>query len=535
MINVLIVDDSRLIREILSRVLSSDPGIKVAGEAEDGKDAIDKTISLKPDVIVMDIIMPGVDGLWALEEIMRQQPTPVVIVSSIGVENSDIFKEAFAIGVVDVVFKESNIKTIETFGHEVIQKVKAASKISGLKLLEFRNINRQKNISKLKANHVVVIATSAGGPPSLYEVIQRFSKDFYGGIVVAQHMPAYAIHSFADHIQKLTSFDVKVAEKGDILYSRRILFSPTNATLELIRTKKGAVCEITNYKSRLQPDINKVIISCAEAFKAQTVLVVLSGLGTDGVIGAQVVKSKNGFVLVESKLTAGIHSGMPESVIESGYYDIETSSYNMSQAVENYFAKKPVCCSSKTFVLGVVIKSTINFIKGKYPKSIYNEILSKIPRDLKMTIDRGIDVYRNFPGSFYIDMMKTVYEIKGKTENDIVCRMAEQNACDCIEMFKISSKINRIEDIVNYLKQLQKTVFTGFKIEVKEFNQNKNKMLTVFSSIDYSKDNISIIKMIAKGWAKGILRAAKKDIKDMNAETVEKNGSYIIKLHTTWE
>jgi len=339
MIKVLLVDDSVFIRTVLKELLSSDPEIEVAGEAGGAKEAVEKLLSIQPDVVVSDIIMPGSEGTWVFEQISKLRPTPIIVVSSVGVRNADIMRGIFALGVVDVVLKPDASKPLAEIGRELVEKVRAASRIDRTQLEEYKAAAVQVTHfpARFPAMQGVVIATSAGGPVSLYKVAGNFSKNFFAGVVVAQHMPAYFINSFAQHIGKITPLEVKVAVKGDILFAGRMLFSPTNATLELFRTKKGAVADIADYKGYIQPDINRVIISCAEAFRSQTVLVVLSGMGSDGVKGAEVVKKYGGKVIVEAESTAGVYSGMPAAVVKSGFYDQVCPASEIAAAVEKYY------------------------------------------------------------------------------------------------------------------------------------------------------------------------------------------------------
>src|SRR3989339_1803097 len=202
MIKVLIVDDSNFMRKAIRQMLSYDPEIEVIDEAGDGREAIEKAMVLKPDVITMDIIMPGVDGLWALEEIMKQHPTPVIMLSSIGLTSSDIIQEALALGVIDFVTKPDNSQSLTAIRKELIEKVKGAAAVDRFRLLEYRSMQPAKKqpTGKFKTHQVVVVVTSAGGPPSLYEVISKFSDSFYAGVVVAQHIPSSFVPSFVSHI-----------------------------------------------------------------------------------------------------------------------------------------------------------------------------------------------------------------------------------------------------------------------------------------------------------------------------------------------
>ncbi|MFH1768757.1 MAG: chemotaxis protein CheB, partial [Candidatus Omnitrophota bacterium] len=439
MVKLLIVDDSTFMRKALKHMITMDPGIEVVGEAGDGKEAMEKVLELKPDVVAMDLIMPGVDGLWALEEIMRQRPTPVIIVSSVGTKSAEITKEAFALGVVDVLCKPDNPQNIAVIQKEFIETIKAASRVSRMRLLEFRSkkVAAKTLSTMMAAHHAVVIATSAGGPTSLYEVIPRLTKGFYGTVIIAQHMPAQFMLSFASHIQTMTEFPVKIAEKGDLLYSKRILFSPTGTTLEVHRTKKGCVIDLVDFNTRLQPDINHVIVSCAEVFKASMVLVVLSGLGSDGAKGAEAVRKNGGKVIVEDESTASVYSGMPSNVVKSGNYDILCPSYKIAEAIESCLSNKPFIQNLKEFMVkGILIKNTMQFVRDKCSQEATDRIIAVLSEGTRALVMGNLKQYNYYSSETYYDLYRKIYDTLGAASPNILEELGEVNAQKCIEAYK---------------------------------------------------------------------------------------------------
>ncbi len=537
MIKLLIVDDSTFMRKAFKHMVTSDPEIEVIGEAGDGKEAMDKVLTLKPDVVTMDLIMPGVDGLWALEEIMKQRPTPVVIVSSVGTKTSEITKEAFAMGVVDVLCKPDNPQNIAVIQKEFIETIKAASRVSRMRLLEYKSTAiAKKTSSTLMAHQVVVIATSAGGPTSLYEVMPRFSNNFYGSVVIAQHMPPQFMTSFVGHIQTMTPFPVKISEKGDLLYSRRVLFSPTDSTLEVHRTKKGCIADMVDFKVRLQPDINHVIISCAEAFKSSTVLVVLSGLGNDGVKGAEAVRSYGGKVIVEDESTASVYSGMPSNVVRSGNYDILCPSYKIAEAIESCLANKPFKQDKKEFMVkGIVIRNALQFIKNKFSQETADKIVLMLTEENRVLITSNLKQYNYYSSTIYYDLYQKIQNTLGATSTGILEELGEENARECIESYKTALALSSLSDFDTFLKGLYKIIFPGISSDHLEIKTEMKSASYILRSGGYNEENIKISEKTVKGWLNYITKYLKLNLVSSSCTGAKDENGIKITCEFNWK
>jgi len=489
-------------RKTLKRIITEDPEIEVIGEAGDGREAMEKVLTLKPDVVAMDLIMPGVDGLWALEEIMKQRPTPVVVVSSVATKTAEVTKEAFALGVVDVLAKPDNPQNIAAIQKEFIETIKAASKVSRMRLLEYKAaVVKEKTASTMIAHQAVVIATSAGGPTSLYEVIPRLSSNFFGTALVAQHMPPQFMNSFVAHIQTMTPFPVKLAQKGDILYSKRILFSPTDSTVEVHRTKKGCITDIVDLKTRLQPDINHTIISCAETFKSSLVLVVLSGLGDDSVKGAEAVKKCGGKVIVEDESTASVYSGMPSSVVKSGFYDLLCPSYKIAEAIECFLLNKPIKQNNRQFMVkGVILKSTVQTLKSRFAQEKVDKIIAQLSDEGKALISGGIRQYNYYTSDIYFDLYTKIEKTQNAENPLILEEIGEENARECIDAYKTALSMMSLPDFAAFMHGLCKIVFPGIMFEQLEIDQNTKTLGFALRSDGYTEENIKLFANIFRGW-----------------------------------
>lgn len=254
-VHVLVVDDSALIRKVLSDILNTDPEIKVVGTAVNGEDGLEKVEKLRPDVILLDNVMPVLDGLKTLARIMKRHPTPVIMVSVLGEKAEQITLTAFEYGAVDVIQKPEGIlsQTIPEIADEICRKVRAAAK-ANLKNLEcmqekedkkleipqnqtrkkiyIDSIERKdwflKKINPAPVGNVLAIGASTGGPRALEKLISSFPSDLPAAILVVQHMPPGFTASFAKRLDAKSPLRVKEANEGDLVEEGTVLIAPGN-------------------------------------------------------------------------------------------------------------------------------------------------------------------------------------------------------------------------------------------------------------------------------------------------------------------
>ena len=325
MIKVLIVDDSTFIRKLIRQVLEREKDMQIVGEAEDGRQAIEKARSCGPDVITLDIIMPGKDGLWALEEINRQSPTPVIVFSSISTPMAETTAEAFRLGVIDVVQKPGEFEDINTVRQDLVEKIRLASMVDRKKLSGFTGqgygggmvINEGTRLSR----NIIVIGSSAGGPPALYGFLSKLPPTLDAGIVIGQHIPVSFVDGFALHIKKVVPFFVKVAEDGDIINTGRILISPPDHTITIAPLKHGGMVKLEKTKGRYKPSIDTIFESAAQVYKHHATGVILSGMANDGTVGLGAIQKAGGRTFAQDEATS-IVFGMPKAAAEAGVVDV---------------------------------------------------------------------------------------------------------------------------------------------------------------------------------------------------------------------
>jgi two-component system chemotaxis response regulator CheB len=333
-VRVLIVDDSAFARLMISRHISADSEIEIAGVARDGFDALAKIESLKPDVVTLDIEMPKMDGISALERIMSHCPTPVVMLSNLTAEGADVTVKALEIGAVDFFLKPALINPAgsEESDDELIYKIKQAAKIDVAKVTtRLRRITQDLHrsmakkreapaVKRSRLNHVVIIGTSTGGPRALYEVVPNIPADIDAAFLIVQHMPPKFTKSIADRLNDLSQIGVKEAEEGDVLSNGKALLAPGGFHMVI---NLGGQIVLNQDKPRcggLRPAVDVTMEAAAKAYGSRCVGVILTGMGSDGTQGAAMIKAGGGMILAEDESTCIVY-GMPRSVAEAGLVD----------------------------------------------------------------------------------------------------------------------------------------------------------------------------------------------------------------------
>ncbi len=331
-IKALVVDDSAYNRTVITQMLESDAGIEVVGSATDGVDAIAKMLRLSPDVITLDLEMPNMDGFTFLRWLMKERPTPVIVLSSRS-DNRSVFR-ALELGAVEFLAKpESRIsRSIETVRADLLNKVHAVlnlemSKIKSTVDLLARQqaapvVRKEDEAKEQGPIEVAAIAASTGGPPALQAILTGLPANLSAGIVIAQHMPAGFTRSFAERLNKLSALVVREAAAGDRVESGTVLIAPGGYHLIIKREQSGLVTELDTRRpsDRYIPSADRLMASVAEACGSAALGIVLTGMGNDGAEGVMAIKQRHGQCIAESEESAVVF-GMPQEAIRSGAVD----------------------------------------------------------------------------------------------------------------------------------------------------------------------------------------------------------------------
>jgi two-component system, chemotaxis family, protein-glutamate methylesterase/glutaminase len=323
-ITVLIVDDSALVRQLLVDMISQDDELEVAGVARDGVEAIKLTVELDPDVVTMDIHMPEMDGLAALEYIMKKSPRPVVMLSALVKKGAAPTLRALELGAVDFIAKPTQFPTsVNEVREDVLNKIKAAAHSRAREIWERARKAKPPKKVKMKrapvgAGRLVVMGASAGGPRALAEIIPSLPEEMPASLVIVQHMPEPFTGSFAERLNSKANIDVREAEQGDELEPGLGFVVPGGQDLvfEKIGGDKVRVKLLpTVARHGASPVIDVTMESAAQVFGARTIGVLLSGMGSDGAMGLGMIRDAGGETIAQNEETCLVF-GMPKAAIE---------------------------------------------------------------------------------------------------------------------------------------------------------------------------------------------------------------------------
>lgn len=328
-IKVLIVDDSAVVRTLLSSILSSDPEIEVIGTAPDPFVARDKIVKFKPNVITLDVEMPRMDGITFLNKIMTHHPLPVVIVSSLTQKNAVTTLKALEAGAIDIIAKpEMNVsKGIKTIADTIIAKVKAASRANIKKRSD--KVGKSDNIPRIVAtralakstNKVLAIGASTGGTEAIRAVLTELPANSPGTVIV-QHMPEKFTKAFADRLNTQCAMEVREAREGDGVIPGTALIAPGSHHMLLKRS--GARYYVTLNQGpqvhHQRPAVDVLFDSVATYAGSNSIGVVLTGMGADGAKGLLNMKEAGAKTVVQDEASSVVF-GMPKEAIKIGAAD----------------------------------------------------------------------------------------------------------------------------------------------------------------------------------------------------------------------
>ncbi len=321
-IKVLIIDDSALVRKILTQELSRDPEIEVVGTAPDPFIGRDRILQLKPDVLILDIEMPKMDGITFLERLMKHYPMPVIIVSSLAQEGCQIALKALELGALEVMGKPGSSYTVKDMSEQLIDKIKAVSIVKQFKAPVDRKDAGTTPITgkaMLKTTQkIIAIGASTGGTEAIKEILVKLPPDM-PPILVVQHMPQYFTRSFADRLDSLCRLKVKEAEDGELLAPGKVLIAKGNKHMVLKRSGASYYVEIKDgemlYHQR--PSVEVLFSSVARYAGPNAVGIILTGMGRDGAEGLLKMKNEGAYTIAQDEKSCVVY-GMPKEAVSAG-------------------------------------------------------------------------------------------------------------------------------------------------------------------------------------------------------------------------
>jgi two-component system, chemotaxis family, protein-glutamate methylesterase/glutaminase len=328
-VRVLVVDDSAFMRTALSRMINSEAGFQVVGTAASGADALTRISALDPDVVTLDMQMPGMDGLQTLRCIMNRFPRPVIMVSASADLDRELRLHALSAGAFDYLSKQLSPSSLEIahIRSDLVAKIRAAActRISRTRELPARKPPSPAAIPRLSlkpaAPAIIAIAASTGGPKALEQILPCFPSDFCLPFVIVQHMPAGFTRTFAQRLRSLCAIDVHEAVHHEVLRPAVAYLCPAGLHLRVQRRNSGPQVLLSLDRHPADalhiPSADVLMESVANVYRNRALGVILTGMGSDGAQGMKAIYQEGGLTIGQDEATCTVY-GMPRACAELG-------------------------------------------------------------------------------------------------------------------------------------------------------------------------------------------------------------------------
>jgi two-component system, chemotaxis family, protein-glutamate methylesterase/glutaminase len=327
-IRVLIVDDSAFMRTALTRMIAYDPDLSVVGTAANGTEALQQLAALNPDVITLDVQMPGLDGVETLRRIMAQSPRPVIMVSSVTQKDADTTFSALAAGAFDYVPKQLSATSLDIIDirEDLIAKIKVAaeSRPSANRVNLPRKPPRAAGLPVSEPCSIIpliiAIGISTGGPKALQDILPSLPEDLTVPILVVQHMPPGFTGPFAKRLNGLCAISIGEAEHGEMVRAGVVYIAPAGCqmTVDRLSGSRVTICLSDKPDNQLHvPSVDVMMQSVASAFHSSAMGVIMTGMGSDGAQGMSAIYGEGGFTLGQDEASCAVY-GMPRACAEKG-------------------------------------------------------------------------------------------------------------------------------------------------------------------------------------------------------------------------
>jgi two-component system chemotaxis response regulator CheB len=318
-IRTVLIEDSGFMRILLSDLLRRDETIDVVGTAANGQDGVEKVKTLKPDVVITDMVMPQFDGLYVVQQLMKDMPLPIILLSSLDRADPKIF-DALKEGAFDFIDKPQNKEASQGY-LPLTQMIREASLADYLKLRQRTKVrNTYVHTFEARLNYdVIVIGASTGGPSAIEFILNNLPSNLTIPVIVAQHMPNRFIESFATRLAGTTPLQVNVVRDGEAIVGNHIYMAPGTANLRISLSGSSPVAHHIreSYKEFNYPSIDCLFESVAAVYGHRVIGVVLTGMGKDGAAGLKKIKEAGGLTVTQDELSSVVY-GMPRVAFESG-------------------------------------------------------------------------------------------------------------------------------------------------------------------------------------------------------------------------
>lgn len=339
-IKVLIVDDSNFMRKALSKIISSEADIEVVALVSSGEEALKAIPELKPNVIILDVEMGGMDGLMTLERIMEKNPTPVIMFSAHTRRGAEVTIKSLQIGAVDFMEKPSGAISMDlgAVRDEMVGKLRIAAKATPGKPGKV-SAKAEKAARRLKltdpSSSIVAIGSSTGGVQALHNIIPRLPRSIATPIVVVQHMPPLFTKSLAEGLDSTSSLNVREASEGDLVKAGNVYIAPGGLHMT-VRKGRGEMSIHLDQEPEgelLRPSVDVLFESIAQAYGKRSLAVILTGMGNDGFKGFKKMKAKGAFSIAQNEESCAVY-GMSKTIIDGGLADAVLPINHIARTIE---------------------------------------------------------------------------------------------------------------------------------------------------------------------------------------------------------
>lgn len=344
-IRVLVVDDSMVARNLITQGLSAHPRIQVVGTAINAADAQNKIARLSPDVVTMDVEMPGTSGIDFLKQYLPTHPIPVILVSSL---NLRVF-DALAAGAVDFVRKPDGTESTTSFIHALAQKIIVASCAKVQRSTPVRSTTVATTVSPATGllgsnsaldNTIIGLGASTGGTEATLEVLKRLPADI-PGMVIVQHMPVGFTKMYADRLNRLCKMEVREAVQGDEIHRGLALIAPADLQMRVVRlgNRYTVSCQPGEKVSGHRPSVDALFSSMASTVKCHMVGIIMTGMGRDGASGLLEMRKAGAYTIGQDKESSVVY-GMPCVAQEIGAVTVQSSCENIASVLMTHLRNR---------------------------------------------------------------------------------------------------------------------------------------------------------------------------------------------------
>jgi two-component system chemotaxis response regulator CheB len=345
-LRVLVVDDSMFMRRMITDLLQQDAELEVVGAAKNGQEGLEMARQLKPDVITLDVEMPVMDGVTMLQRLMQEQPTPVLMLSSLTKEGAEVTLRCLELGAVDFVTKPSGSISMDIYkiSSQIIEKVKAVARARVVVVPSARPATVPPTPAVLAGRStpnapLVVIGASTGGPRALNTVLSGLPSGLNAKLLLIQHMPEGFTRSLAERLDRNSAFSVREAQGGETLEVGVAYLAQGGKHLKLERGGKIVLTEDPPVHG-VRPAVDVALLSIAQNYQGAVVVAILTGMGSDGAAGVRALAAKGAYTIAEDESTCVVF-GMPRAAIQTGAVKRVAPLHHIAEAITE--GVKAVC------------------------------------------------------------------------------------------------------------------------------------------------------------------------------------------------